>query len=222
MKVIKGLDLKKASQGKTTPLENFRVDSKNPNIKPCQSWNDYVMYQIKGTSKNGKPFATYEVVKVMRKHHGNELYVYVVDRLYRSNDIVSACKYMNNLRRRILPTETQKEIVRAHKDQYITRWKTFPSGKKFGYVALKYTDAIQRIADARKQQRSGSYTRRYSGNSGYSNSGNGGYRRGGYSQGGYSRGGYNSGNYNGGNYRSNTYRKGNNPAPAAPSANTPF
>ncbi len=212
MKVIKGLDLKKASQGKTTPLENFRVDSKNPNIKPCQSWNDYVMYQIKGTSKNGKPFATYEVVKVMRKRHGNELYVYVVDRLYRSNDVVSACKYMNNLRRRILPTETQKEIVRAHKDQYITRWKTFPSGKKFGYVALKYTDAIQRIADARKQQRSGSYTRRYG-----SNSGGGGYRRGRYSQGGYGRGGYKGGNYHGG-----TYRKANSTATAAPSANSPF
>ncbi len=192
MKVIKGLDLKKASQGKTTPLENFRVDSKNPNIKQCQSWNDYVMYQIKGTSKSGKPFATYEVVKVMRKRHGNELYVYVVDRLYRSNDVVSACKYMNNLRRRVLPTETQKEIVRAHRDQYVTRWKTFPSGKKFGYVALKYTDAIQRIADARKQQLSGSYSRRNGSNSGYSNGGN---RRSGYSRNGYSTGGYrNAGN----------------------------
>lgn len=95
-------DLKKASQGKTTPPENFRVDPRNPNIKQCQSWNDYVMYQIKGTSKNGNPYATYEIVKVMRKKHGNELYVYVVDRLYRSSDVVSACKYMNNLRRRIL------------------------------------------------------------------------------------------------------------------------
>lgn len=194
MKVIKGLDLKKASQGKTTPLENFRVDPKNPNIKQCQSWNDYVMYQIKGTSKSGKPFATYEVVKVMRKRHGNELYVYVVDRLYRSNDVVSACKYMNNLRRRVLPTETQKEIVRAHRDQYVTRWKTFPSGKKFGYVALKYTDAIQRIADARKQQRSVSYSHRYGSNSGYSNGGN---RRGGYSRNGYSTGGYGRGSNRG-------------------------
>lgn len=179
MKVIKGLDLKKASQGKATPLVNFRVDPSNPNIKQCQSWNDYVMYQIKGMSKNNKPFATYEVVKVMRKRHGKELYVYVIDRLYRSNDVVAACKYMNNLRRLILPTETQKDIVRAHKNQYITRWKTFPSGKKFGYVALKYTDAIQRLADARKQKRSGGYGRRYGSNSGYS--------RGGYSRNGYSR-----------------------------------
>jgi hypothetical protein len=177
MKVIKGLDLKKASQGKATPLVNFRVDPSNPNIKQCQSWNDYVMYQIKGMSKNNKPFATYEVVKVMRKRHGKELYVYVIDRLYRSNDVVAACKYMNNLRRLILPTETQKDIVRAHKNQYITRWKTFPSGKKFGYVALKYTDAIQRLADARKQRRSGSYGRRSSS----------GYSRGGYSRKTYSR-----------------------------------
>ena len=179
MKVIKGLDLKKASQGKATPLVNFRVDPSNPNIKQCQSWNDYVLYQIKGMSKNNKPFATYEVVKVMRKRHGKELHVYVIDRLYRSNDVVAACKYMNNLRRLILPTETQKNIVRAHKNQYVTRWKTFPSGKKFGYVALKYTDAIQRLADARKK-RGGSYGRR-------SSSGNSGYRRGGYSRNGYSR-----------------------------------
>jgi hypothetical protein len=177
MKVIKGLDLKKASQGKATPLVNFRVDPSNPNIKQCQSWNDYVMYQIKGMSKNNKPFATYEVVKVMRKRHGKELHVYVIDRLYRSNDVVAACKYMNNLRRLILPTETQKDIVRAHKNQYVTRWKTFPSGKKFGYVALKYTDAIQRLADARKQRRSGSYSRRSSS----------GYSRGGYSRNAYSR-----------------------------------
>ena len=177
MKVIKGLDLKKASQGKATPLVNFRVDPSNPNIKQCQSWNDYVMYQIKGMSKNNKPFATYEVVKVMRKRHGKELHVYVIDRLYRSNDVVAACKYMNNLRRLILPTETQKDIVRAHKNQYITRWKTFPSGKKFGYVALKYTDAIQRLADARKK-RGGSYGRR---------SNSSGYGRGGYSRKTYSR-----------------------------------
>ncbi len=199
MKVIKGLDLKKASQGKPTPLVNFRVDSTNPNIKQCQSWNDYVMYQIKGMSKNKKPFATYEVVKVMRKRHGNELYVYVIDRLYRSNDVVSACKYMNNLRRIILPTETQKEIVRAHKNQYITRWKTFPSGKKFGYVALKYTDAVQRIADARKQ-RSGN-ARQYKSNG-----------RAWQSQSVYSRGGYKGSNH----------RKGNKSANSAPSAKAPF
>ena len=77
MKVIKGLDLALASKGKSTPLANFRVNTKDPNIKQCQSWNDYVMYQIKGTSKNGNPYATYEIVKVMRKKHGDELYVYV-------------------------------------------------------------------------------------------------------------------------------------------------
>ena len=209
MKVIKGLDLKKASQGKASPLANFRVDPNDPNIKQCQSWNDYVMYQIKGMSKNNKPFANYEVVKVMRKRHGNELYVYVIDRLYHTNDVVAACKYMNNLRRLILPTETQKDIVRAHKDQYITRWKTFPSGKKFGYVALKYTDAIQRLADARKQQHAGNQ---------------GGYNRSGYSRNGYKNSGYKSGNYKSSNYKSNSYRKGNNPAQNATPASdsTPF
>lgn len=191
MKVIKGLDLALASKGKSTPLANFRVNTKDPNIKQCQSWNDYVMYQIKGTSKNGNPYATYEIVKVMRKKHGDELYVYVVDRLYRSSDVVSACKYMNNLRRRILPTETQKDIVRAHKDQYVTRWKTFPSGKKFGYVALKYPEAVQRVADARKGN---------GGNRSYQNSNRGG---------GYSKSNYRSGGYRNGGYRKGGYRKGN-------------
>lgn len=158
MKVIKGLNLKLASQGKTTPLANFRVDPKDGNIKQCQSWNDYIMYQIKGMSKSGKPYATYEVVKVMRKRHKDGLHIYVMDRLYRSNDIVSACKYMNNLRRRILPSETQKEIVRRHKEQYEVRWKNYPNGKKFGYVALKYPESVQRIVDAR---RSGGGGRRY-------------------------------------------------------------
>ena len=209
MKVIKGLDLKKASQGKASPLANFRVDPTDPNIKQCQSWNDYVLYQIKGMSKNNKPFANYEVVKVMRKRHGNELYVYVIDRLYHTNDIVAACKYMNNLRRLILPTETQKDIVRAHKDQYITRWKTFPSGKKFGYVALKYTDAIQRLADARKQQHT---------------TNQGGYNRSGYKSGAYKSGNYKNSNYKSGNYKNSGYRKGNNPAQNAISASdsTPF
>lgn len=135
------------------------------------------MYQIKGTSKNGKAFATYEVVKVMRKRKGNELYVYVLDRLYRTNDVVSACKYMNNLRRRILPTDVQKEICRTHKSQYVTRWKTFLSGKKFGYVALKYPESVQRIVDARK---------------GNSNGNRSNYRR---SNGNYRKGGYRKGNY---------------------------
>ena len=183
MRVVKGLNLKLASQGKPTPLANFRIDPKDPNIKQCQSWNDYVMYQIKGTSKNGKAFATYEVVKVMRKRKGNELYVYVLDRLYRTNDVVSACKYMNNLRRRILPTDVQKEICRTHKSQYVTRWKTFPSGKKFGYVALKYPESVQRIVDARK---GGNRSR-----SGYRRS-NGNYRSGGYRKGGYRKGNYTS------------------------------
>ena len=183
MRVIKGLDLKKTSAGQTTPLANFRVDPNDPNIKQCQSWNDYVMYQIKGTSKNGKSFATYEVVKVMRKRKGSELHVYVLDRLYRSNDVVSACKYMNNLRRRILPTDVQKEICRTHKSQYVTRWKTFPSGKKFGYVALKYPESVQRIVDARK---GGNRSR-----SGYRRS-NGNYRSGGYRKGGYRKGNYTS------------------------------
>lgn len=175
MRVIKGLDLKKVSQGKTTPLSNFRVDPKDSNIKQCQSWNDYVMYQIKGTSKNGKPFAIYEVVKVMRKREGNQLHVYVIDRLYRTNDVVSACKYMNNLRRRILPTETQKAIVRAHKDQYLVREKKFPSGKSFKYVALKYPESVQRVADSRKGGSGGNNNR-----SSYRRGNSSSYRKGGY------------------------------------------
>ncbi|MCM1035516.1 MAG: hypothetical protein NC038_05410 [Paludibacter sp.] len=73
MKVIKGVDLQKLSKGQATPAKRFMVDQNDPNIKQCQSWNDYIMYQIKGQSKSGKTYATYEIVKVMRKRKGHEL-----------------------------------------------------------------------------------------------------------------------------------------------------
>ena len=170
MKTVKGLNLKLASKGKTTPLANFRVDPKDPNTKQCQSWNDYVLYQIKGTSQSGKTYATYEVVKVMRKRDGNKLHVYVLDRLYRTTDVVAACKYMNKLRRYVRPTEVQKDICRNHKDQYETRWLKKKNGEpvydkngnRVGFVALKYPASVQKIVNDRKN----------------GNGGKGGYRRG--------------------------------------------
>ena len=81
MYTVKGLDMKKAAKGQATPAANFCVDERNPNIKACQSWNDYVLYQIKSTGKNGKTFCHYEVVKVMRKKTDKGLKTYVIDRL---------------------------------------------------------------------------------------------------------------------------------------------
>lgn len=153
MYTVKGLDLKKAAKGQATPAANFCVDERNPNIKACQSWNDYVLYQIKSTGKNGKTFCHYEVVKVMRKKTDKGLKTYVIDRMFHSTDVVSACKYMNRLRRFVLPSETQKQIVRDHKNQYTTRWINYRSGKKFGFVALKYPKSVQDIVDKRAAQR---------------------------------------------------------------------
>lgn len=180
MRTIKGLNLKLASQNKTTPLANFRVDPKDKNIKQCQSWNDYVMYQIKSTSKSGKTFAYYEIVKVIRKKQGNALHVYVLDRVFNYTDVVAACKYMNRLRRFVRATEVQQQICNSHKDQYIPHRFKQPINGRTGYVTLKYPESVKAIVDARRASNSksnGGYKRSYNG---YRRGGSSNYRAGGY------------------------------------------